>query len=117
MAYGAGVMAARRWGAAELVDPRRFAAGSLKEVYAKYPHIGPLLPAMGYGPRQLQEMAETIRRAPCDLVLVATPIDLGRVIALDRPSVRVTYEIEERTGPMLADVIREFVAHNAPLAV
>ena len=115
MSFGAGVVAAREAGAAELVDPRSFAVGSLQEVYAKYSHIGPLLPAMGYSPRQLAELETTIRRTPCDLVLVATPVDLGRVIEISKPSVRVRYEIVERSDTTINDVLREFVTHKAPV--
>jgi predicted GTPase len=109
MAYGAGVLAARQAGAAELVDPRQYAVGSLVEVFAKYPHIGPLLPAMGYGSRQLAELEATIRRTPCDAVVVATPVSLGRVIDIRQPAVRVGYEIVERGELTLADLLREFV--------
>ncbi len=116
MEFGAGVVAARA-GGAELVDPRPYAVGSLLETFAKYRQIGALLPAMGYSPKQLGELEETIRRTPCDYVVVATPVDLGRVIALDKPSLRVRYEVEERGALRLDDVLREFVllahAHRA----
>ncbi len=108
MSFGAGVVAAQRYGA-ELVDPRPYAVGSLREVFAKYAHIGPLLPAMGYSEHQLAELEATIRETPCDLVLVATPIDLGRIIVIPRPTVRVRYEIEERSRLTIGEVIREFV--------
>ena len=112
MSFGAGVVAAREAGAAELVDPRPYAVGSLQEVFAKYTHIGPLLPAMGYSERQLAELESTIRRTPCDLVVVATPVDLGRVVEISKPSVRVRYEIVERSDTTINDVLREFVAHK-----
>ncbi len=112
MAYGAGVVAARQGGAAEVVDPRPYAVGSLRGVFDKYPHIGALLPAMGYSAQQLAELEETIRRTPCDLVVVATPIDLGRVIEIPKPSVRVRYEIAERSQLTLADVLRDFAARQ-----
>jgi predicted GTPase len=115
MAYGAGVIAARREGAAELVDPRPYAAGSLHEVFEQFRHIGPLLPAMGYSERQLRELEETIRRTPCDVVVVATPIDLGRIIQISKPTVRVTYDVVERSTLTLAQVLREFVAEHAPV--
>jgi predicted GTPase len=115
MAYGAGVIAARQGGAAELVDPRPFAVGSLHDVYARYPHIGALLPAMGYSARQLSELEETIARTPCDLVLVATPIDLGRLIKISRSAVRVTYDVVERSQFTLAEVLGEFVSRHAPV--
>jgi predicted GTPase len=105
MAYGAGVVAARRFGAAEIVDPRPYAVGSIQVTYAKYPTTGPVLPAMGYGQEQVAELAETIARAPCDLVLVATPIDLRRVMKLTKPSQRVRYELQEIGQPTLVDVL------------
>jgi predicted GTPase len=117
MGYGAGVVAARKYGAAALVDPRPFAEGSLKEVFEKYPHIGTLLPAMGYSPAQLAELEATVRRTPCDAVVVATPVDLGRVIALARPAVRVRYEVVERGELTLANVLGEFVAERFGAAV
>jgi predicted GTPase len=116
MEFGAGVVAARAAGA-ELVDPRPYAVGSLLQTFAKFRQIGALLPAMGYSPKQLEELEETIRRTPCDFVVVATPVDLGRVIALDKPALRVRYEVEERGALRLEDVLREFVllahAHRA----
>jgi predicted GTPase len=119
MEFGAGVVAARAAGA-ELVDPRPYAVGSLLQTFAKFRQIGALLPAMGYSPKQLEELEETIRRTPCDFVVVATPVDLGRVIALDKPSLRVRYEVEERGALRLDDVLREFVllahAHRAARA-
>ncbi|MCJ7619754.1 MAG: cyclic 2,3-diphosphoglycerate synthase, partial [Anaerolineae bacterium] len=89
MSFGAGTVAAQRFGAAETVDPRPYAVGSIKETYDKYPTIGPLLPAMGYGPQQVKELEETINATPCELVVVATPIDLRRVARIDRPCDRV----------------------------
>ncbi len=114
MAYGAGVVAAREAGA-ELVDPRPYAVGSLRGVFAKYPHVGSLLPAMGYANEQLAELAETIRRTPCDAVVVATPIDLGRLIEFGKPAVRVRYEMVECGELMLSDVVREFVTKYMPV--
>ncbi|MDH3283106.1 MAG: cyclic 2,3-diphosphoglycerate synthase [Acidobacteriota bacterium] len=95
MAYGAGVIAAQKWGAAELVDPRPWAVGEIARTFEKFPDIGPLLPAMGYGDQQMSDLAATIERVPCDLVLVGTPIDLARVIEIEKPAMRVTYELEE----------------------
>ena len=105
MSYGAGVLAARMNGAAELVDPRATAVGSIADTFANFPHIGPLLPAMGYGPSQMAELQETIERTNCDLVVIGTPIDLRRVVKLDRPSVRVTYELDEIGSPNLQEVL------------
>jgi len=103
MHYGAGVVAARQAGAAHLVDPRPFAVGSIRGTYERYSHLNSLLPAMGYSALQRHELEETIQRTPCDLVVVATPIDLARVIRISKPAVRVTYEVEELTQPGLAE--------------
>jgi predicted GTPase len=117
MSFGAGVIGARQAGAVELVDPRPYAVGSLHDVFAKFRQIGPLLPAMGYSAAQLGELEETIRRTPCDFVLVATPIDLRRVIRINQPSLRVTYEIAERGPITLAEVVHEFLAQHATIAL
>ena len=107
MTYGAGVVAARQHGAAEIVDPREWAVGSLKAVYERYP-VGPVLPAMGYSAEQIRELEETIDAVPCDLVLVATPVDLTRIARFSKPSVRVRYELEEAEGqPTIAEVLAE----------
>jgi predicted GTPase len=105
MAYGAGIVAARRYAAAEIIDPHPYAVGSILEVYRQYPNTGPLLPAMGYGETQVAELERTIHNTPCDLVLVATPIDLRRVVTIDKPVQRVRYEIQEIGRPNLADVL------------
>lgn len=107
MAYGAGVVAAQRFGAAEIVDPRPYAVNSIAGVYTRYPHIGPVLPAMGYSDAQLAELAATIRATPCDLVLVATPVHLRRLVDVDKPVQRVRYELQEIGRPTLEDVIKE----------
>ncbi len=109
MPYGAGWVAARRYGAAEIVDPRPFAVGSIRDTFEKYPTTGPVLPAMGYGEEQTAELAETINTAPVDLVVVATPIDLRSLIEIDKPAVRVRYELQEIGEPTLADVLSKFV--------
>jgi predicted GTPase len=114
MPYGAGVVAARQCGAAELVDPRPYAVGSIRGTYDRYRHLTNLLPAMGYSAIQRHELEETIRRTPCDLVLIATPIDLARVIKIDRPNLRVTYEVEELTKPGLAEVLARFAHEHEP---
>ena len=114
MPYGAGVVAARQNGAAELVDPRPYAVGSIHGTYERYKHLTNLLPAMGYSAMQRHELEETIRRTPCDLVLVATPIDLARVIKLDKPNLRVTYEVDELTKPSLAEMLARFVHEHEP---
>jgi predicted GTPase len=105
MAYGAGIVAARRFGAAEIVDPRPYAVGSIVETFEKYPQTGSLLPAMGYGEHQIKELETTINNTPCDLVIVATPIDLGRLVEVNKPVIRVRYELQEIGRPTLKDVL------------
>ena len=117
MPYGAGVVAARQYGAAELVDPRPYAVGSIRSTYERYQHLTSLLPAMGYSAMQRHELEETIAATPCDLVLIATPIDLARVIKIDRPTLRVTYEVEELTKPGLADKLATLTARHEPALV
>jgi predicted GTPase len=117
MPYGAGVVAARQCGAAELVDPRPYAVGSIRSTYEHYSHLTSLLPAMGYSAIQRHELEETINRVPCDLVLVATPIDLGHLVKLNKPSLRVTYEVEDVTHPGLTEVLSEFSRHKAVVEV
>ncbi len=107
MTYGAGVIAARRHGAAELVDPEPYAVGSIKAALKEYPDLEPLLPAMGYGREQMRELEETINRTPADVVVLGTPIDLRRVINITKPALRVRYELEEVKRPSLEDVILE----------
>ena len=107
MPYGAGTVAARAEGAAELVDPRPFAVGSIAETYAAYPDIGPVLPAMGYGQQQMRELAETLQAANCDVVVVGTPIDISRVIDVGHPVRRATYELAEIGEPDLHDVLSQ----------
>ncbi|HYE26297.1 MAG TPA: cyclic 2,3-diphosphoglycerate synthase [Clostridia bacterium] len=114
MPYGAGVVAARQFGAVEMVDPRPYAVGSIRATFDKFPHLGTVLPAMGYSDTQRHELEETIKRVPCDLVLVATPIDLARTIRLEKPSLRVRYEAEEVAEVGFADVIRQFTAKHRP---
>jgi predicted GTPase len=106
MSYGAAVLAARAHGAV-LVDPRPFAVGSIAATFAEYPSVGPLLPAMGYGPRQIEELRQTIERSDAEVVLIGTPIDLRRLIELDKPAWRVTYRLQELGEPTLADVLRD----------
>lgn len=113
MRYGAGVVAARQYGAAEQVDPRPFAVGSIRGTFERFPHLQGLLPAMGYGETQRQELEETINRTDCELVLVATPIDLARLLRLNKPSLRVGYEIEQRTRPGLTEILADFTARHA----
>ncbi len=115
MAYGAGTIAARQGGAAELVDPRPYAVDSIAEAFRKYPSIGPILPAIGYSPRQLQHLETTINGVDCDAVMVATPIDLSRIIDIRKPHTRVSYELQEVGTPNLEDILSEFArARNLP---
>ena len=107
MRFGAGILAARRLGAAEIVDPRPFLCGTLQDTFAAYPHISNLLPAMGYSPDQVTDMADTIDRIDCDLVLMATPIDLTRVVTIKKPVVRVRYGYRDHGEPTLAHVLAE----------
>jgi predicted GTPase len=109
MAYGAGVIAARRLGASQLVDPRPYLKGSLKQVFEQYPGIGSLLPAVGYGTQQIRDLEETINAASCDLVLIATPVDLSRVLSINKPSVRIEYTYKDNSEPTLESLLRELV--------
>ncbi|MFH1686827.1 MAG: cyclic 2,3-diphosphoglycerate synthase [bacterium] len=109
MPYGAGVVAAEKFGAAELVDPRPFVVKSIAATFEKYPDIGVLLPAMGYGDQQVKDLETTINRTECDSVVVATPIDLGRIIKIKKPSVRVSYSLQEIGVPDLTSVLTDFV--------
>jgi predicted GTPase len=115
MAYGAGTIAARQGGAAEIVDPRPYAVESIAETFRKYPTTGPVLPAIGYSPHQLRHLETTINRVDCDAVMVATPIDLSRIIDIRKPNTRVSYELQEIGTPNLEDILAEFArAHNLP---
>ncbi|MDF1500168.1 MAG: cyclic 2,3-diphosphoglycerate synthase [Anaerolineales bacterium] len=105
MAYGAGWVAARRFGAGEIIDPRPFAVGSIRETYAKYPTTGNVLPAMGYGEKQIKELEETIAASDADLVLVGTPIDLSRLLKIDQPSQRVRYDLQVIGQPALDPIL------------
>jgi predicted GTPase len=107
MTYGAAVLAAKQHGATELVDPRPFAVGTIAETFERYPSVGTLLPAMGYGRKQMEDLRETIDRSDADLVLIGTPIDLRRLIDLDKPALRVTYKLQEVGEPTLKEVLGE----------
>lgn len=109
MSFGAGIVAAKEYEAAEIVDPREYSVGSIKEAYKKYPQLGKLVPALGYYPEQLKDLEETINNTPCDLVLVASPIDIRRVIKMDKPGLRVNYNIEEMGHPNLEDVLANYL--------
>jgi len=109
MAYGAGYIAAKKFGASEVVDPRPYAVGSIVDTYRKYSHLSVILPAMGYGEKQIKELEETINRADADAVIIGTPIDLRRVTHLNKPAVRVKYELQEIGSPNLEEIIDEFL--------
>lgn len=114
MPYGAGMIAAKMYGAAELADPRPFAVGSIRQTYGNYPHIGPVLPAMGYSPRQIADLEKTIHRADCDLVLFATPVHLTRILSIDKPTLRVRYEYRDHGSPCLEEVLWDKLETKAP---
>ena len=113
MKYGAGVVAARRFGAAELVDARPYAVGSIATTYKRYPGIGPLLPAMGYGTKQIADLEATVRKAKVDVVIIATPIDLTRLIKISQPMLRVTYDLQEIGKPTLEDALKPLLGGSA----
>ena len=108
MAFGAGIVAAEKYGASNIVDPRPYAVGSIKETFAKYTHLNRVLPAMGYGKEQINELSQTIDSVECDLVISATPIDLGRLIQSNKKLLRVTYELEEMDTPDLAEILKDY---------
>ncbi|PNR92421.1 cyclic 2,3-diphosphoglycerate synthase [Petrotoga sp. 9PWA.NaAc.5.4] len=113
MTYGAGFIAAKKYGASEIIDPRPYAVGSIIDTYKKYTHLDKILPAMGYGVKQMKELEETINRSQAEVVVVGTPIDLTRVVKISKPHVRVTYELQEIGKPNLQDVIEEFLSRNS----
>jgi predicted GTPase len=108
MKYGAGIVAAQKYGAAEIIDPRPFSVGSIKKTFEKYGHLDNVLPAMGYGEKQTKELAETINKIDCDLVVSGTPIDLNRIITANKRLLRVRYELEEIGSPAITDVLKGF---------
>jgi len=109
MPYGAGTIASKRFGASEIVDPKLYAVGSIKETYKKYTHLGAILPAIGYGEKQIAELKETIDRTPCDVVVIGTPIDLRRVMTINKPTVRVNYELQVLGPISLEQVLEDFL--------
>lgn len=111
MSYGAGTIAAERYRAREIIDPRPYAAGSIAQTFSSYPDIKNLIPAMGYATHQIKDLEDTINATPCDLVLIATPVDLTRIIKINKPTVHVSYEIEEMGRPTIADTIERFLKH------
>ena len=109
MKFGAGTVAAEKFGAAEIIDPRPWIEGTIADTFKKYPAIGKVLPAMGYGGQQVKDLEATINAVDCDVVVIGTPIDLRRIISIDKPSVRVTYDLAEIGSPDLADVLKPFL--------
>jgi predicted GTPase len=109
MKIGAGMVAAEKFGAAETIDPRPYLVGKLKETFEHYPNIGTLLPAMGYGNEQIQDLEETINKTDCDVVIIGTPIDLRRIVNITQPSVRVTYDLEDIGSPTLVDILEPHI--------
>ena len=107
MSYGAGTIAAKRLGVTEIVDPRPYAVGSIVKKFEEYPHLGTVLPAIGYGKEQIKELEETINQTPCDVVLIGTPIDLRHILQLNKPAARAKYELQEIGRPTLEDVLRQ----------
>jgi len=107
MKYGAGIVAAKKFGAKEIIDPRPYAVGSIAETYVKYPAIGILLPAMGYGEKQIKELEQTINATECDLVVIGTPTDLSRVMKINKKSVRVKYKLQEIGRPNLEEILKQ----------
>ena len=109
MRYGAGYIAAQKFKAKEIIDPRPFAVGTIKDIYNKYSHLTDVLPAMGYGKKQIKELEETINTSDCDTVIIGTPIDLKRLITIEKPSIRAKYELEEIGSPSLEEIIVNFL--------
>ena len=112
MPYGAGLIAAKQYGASEVVDPRPSAVGTIKDTYLLYPHVGPVLPAMGYSDEQIADLENTINGVDCDLVLFATPIQLTRIVAIDKPAMRVRYEYQDHEHPFLEEALLELMGNR-----
>ncbi|MCP4687921.1 MAG: GTPase, partial [Desulfobacterales bacterium] len=106
MKFGAGVIAAERYGAGEIIDPRPYLVGSLKETFEKYPDIGTVLPAMGYGAQQVKDLEDTIKACECDIVVSATPIDLTRLVDIEKPTLRVRYQYADNSQPTLSELVK-----------
>jgi predicted GTPase len=116
MPYGAGTVFAKKFGARELVDPRPYAVGSIKEAYKKYPHLGAVLPALGYGGKQVAELKKTIDDTPCDIVVIGTPIDLRRIISIKQPTVRVKYDLKVLGPISLEQILDDFLRKSGKRA-
>ncbi len=109
MSFGAGVVAAKRFRAKKIIDPRPYAVGSIKQAYARFPQIGALIPALGYGQKQIKELEKSINKTPADSIVIATPVDLRKFLKLNKPAVKVTYELEEKKGPKLRMLIQKYL--------
>ena len=112
MKIGAGIVAAMKYGAAELVDPRPYVVGKLAETFKIYPNIGQLMPAMGYGVQQVKDLETSINKVPCDSIIIATPIDLNRLIKIKKPNTRVYYDLQEIGKPDMNDILVDFLKKN-----
>jgi len=110
MKFGAGTVAAHKFGAREIIDPRPYCTGEIKKTFETYPNIGVLLPAMGYSEKQVKDLEETINKVPCDTVIIGTPINLARIVTFNKPAVRVSYELEEIGTPDLKTILGKFVS-------
>ena len=109
MSFGAGVIAARKYGARKIVDPRPYAIGAIKEAYTKYPQIGEIIPALGYTRKQIKDLEASINGTPADTIVIATPVDLRKFTKLNKPAVKIDYELEERSGPRLDDILKKYL--------
>ncbi|MBE0433505.1 GTPase [candidate division WOR-3 bacterium] len=109
MSFGAGIVAAKKYHARQIVDPKQYAIGSIKEAYARYPQIGPLIPALGYGRKQIKELESSINNTPADSIVMATPVDLRKFTKLNKPAAKIDYELEERTGPSLEKILCQYL--------
>ncbi|RKX85268.1 MAG: GTPase, partial [Spirochaetes bacterium] len=107
MKFGAGVIAAKRFGAEEIIDPREYTSGKVKAMYEKYPDIGSVLPAVGYGEEQIKDLEKTINSVPADIVIIATPVDLTRIIKINKKMLKIDYELEEIGKPDLKELLEE----------
>lgn len=109
MSFGAGVVAAKKYGARQIVDPRRYALGSIKEAYTRFPQIGPIIPALGYSRKQIKELEASINNTPAGVIVMATPVDLRKFTKLNKPAVKIDYELEERKGPSLEKILQRYL--------
>lgn len=109
MSFGAGIVAAKKYRAGKIVNPKPYAVGSIKEAYVKYPQIGDLIPALGYGKKQIKELEESINNTPADSIVMATPVDLRKFTKLNKPAAKIDYELEERSGPSLTNILKKYL--------